>query len=363
VAVDVKGNDDLLGEVKKASAAFGSLGVSVAKWDYSDPRRSVSWNWIKGLSSESEINAAVEAICGRPDPGDPNRFFHQSAMKYLRGLLQLSPAVPNVSLQVLISILSRQDHLEALTSSNPTHPGARRLSDLVGMSQGEYVKFTMELLTHLETLDTRGFADVTERVEFDFHMLNGPAPVFMIVAAPIADGRLAAAASGLFLGQLLQRIYAGFGRSSRPLLLVLDESPRLQDRLEIGSALSLVAGAGVSMLLAAQDVSQFDDEDRGEILANCGTVICLPRVSKATTDFFSGRLGEMYFSSTTDGYSTAGPGGGGRSWTRGQEKGALLGHREIASPHPLLGDWPAFLHCPSLSSRPIVLDLTRVDLV
>ena len=117
------------------------------------------------------------------------------------------------------------------------------------------------------------------------------------------------------------------------------------------------------MLLAAQDVSQFDDEDRDEILANCGTVICLPRVSKVTTDFFSGRLGDMYFSSRTQGYSSGGAGGGGYTWTHGQEKGVVLGHREIASPHPLLGEWPGFVHCPSLSSRPIVVDLTRQDLL
>lgn len=42
LAVDVKGRDHLLAEVKRYSSHKGPLGAPVLKWDYTDPRRSVS---------------------------------------------------------------------------------------------------------------------------------------------------------------------------------------------------------------------------------------------------------------------------------------------------------------------------------
>jgi type IV secretory pathway TraG/TraD family ATPase VirD4 len=362
LAVDVKGRDDLLGEVKRHSAQVGVLGVPVIKWDYNDPARSASWNWIAQLDGDSQINAAVEAVCGRVSPSDPNKFFHQSAIKYLRGLLLLAPAVPGgLDLGRILRLLDDQTALESLVTGHRSHPGAQRLIELTGLSRGEFIKHTMELRTHLETLDTQGFLSVTQRDQFSFDVLHAERPVLVIVSAPVADGALGDAASSLFLGQFLQRALTGFGPVGRPVLLVLDEAARVQNRIDLGSTLSLVAGVGVSSLLATQDVSQFQAERRDEIMANCGNLICLPRVSKASTDFLAGRLGEMAFP-TVSSSASASWGPMGQSWTRSEQRGPVLGHREIASPHPALGPWPGVVHCPALSSRPILVDLTRPDL-
>ena len=364
VAVDVKGRDDLLGEIKRYSAYRGSLGVPVIKWDYTDPARSGSWNWIADLHSDSELNAAVEAICGRPSPSDPNKFFHQSAIKYLRGLLQLAPTFSaHPTLVDILGLLHNQASLETLVNSRRGTPGAQRLTELLGLSPGDFMKYTMELKTHLEVLDTTGFAAVTDRPQFSFDMLRGSQPVLLVVTAPVADGSLAEAASSLFLGQFLQRALSGFGTIGRPTLLALDEAARLQNRIDLGATLSLVAGAGVSVLLAAQDASQFDEDKREEILANCGTMICLPRVSRATTDYVAGRLGDMHFASLSNSTSHDRRNGQTPSWTQSGERAPVLGHREIASPHPALGDWPGVVHAPSLASRPILVDLARSDLV
>lgn len=363
VAVDVKGHDDLLSEIKRYSSFRGSLGVPVVKWDYTSPSISAAWDWVGGLETDGEINAAVDAICGRPMPNDANKFFHQSAIKYLRGILQLAPTIPTqVTLPGIVGILHDQSKLESLVQARVGHPGAQRLSELVGLSPGDFMKYTMELKTHLETLDTAGFASVTSRQEFGFDLLHGYQPVLVIVTAPVSDGALADAACSLFLGQFLQRALSGFGSVGRPILLALDEAARVQDRIDLGSTLSLVAGAGVSVLLATQDVSQFDAVRRDEILANCGTMVCLPRVSRATTDYMAGRLGEMYFGALSTSVSRDRRGSPSQSWTRDGEKAPMLGHREIASPHPQLGDWPGVVHAPSLASRPILVDLTRQDL-
>ena len=46
------------------------------------------------------------------------------------------------------------------------------------------------------------------------------------------------------------------------------------------------------------------------------------------------------------------------SWTETSELAAVLGHREIAAPPPQLGSYPAVVHAPSISGRPILVDLT-----
>jgi type IV secretory pathway TraG/TraD family ATPase VirD4 len=364
LAVDVKGRDDLIGEVKRYSTSRGSLGAPALKWDYNDPARSVSWDWISGLRSDAEINAAVEAICGRPNPADPNRFFHQVSMKYLRGLLQLAPTIQGkLALADIVRLLNDQRALSALVAARSGHPGAGRLSELCPMAPGEFIKYTAELKTHLETLDMAGFASVTKTNGFAFDHLRGSSPVLMIVSAPTSDGELARAAGTLFLGQFVQRALTGFGTHPRPTLLVLDEAARVQDRIDLGATLSLVAGAGVSVLLATQDVSQFEAKSRDEILANCGTMICLPRVSSETTDYFIRRMGEMPFTTRSSSTSTDRRTGGNRSWTTSTELASVIGHREISTPAPQLGPRPAFVHSPSLSPRPIVVDLARQDLV
>jgi hypothetical protein len=75
------------------------------------------------------------------------------------------------------------------------------------------------------------------------------------------------------------------------------------------------------------------------------------------------RLGEMYFASLSDTTSTDRRSGASRSWTQSTERASVLGHREIASPPPQLGPWPAIVHSPSIATRPIIVDLTRHDLV
>jgi len=364
VAVDVKGNRDLLSKLKDFSSESGSIGAKAYSWDYNDPANSLSWNWIAGLTKESEINAAVEAICGRPSASDPNKFFHQSAIKYLRGLLQILSGLRYQStLRDLIRIVSDQSDLERLVLANPSEPGAQRLKELVGLSTNDYTKYTMELKTHLELLDTDGFSRVTSKPQFSFDLLDQQSPVLLVVSAPISDGSLAEASSSLFLSLYLQWVLSRFNSLNKPSLLVLDEAARIQNRLDLGSTLSLVAGANLSVLMATQDLMQFKSERREEILSNCGSLICLPRVSRATTQFLSNRLGEAKVATLSRSSSNDPRLVQSVSWTQGSEERPVLGHREISSPPLHLGKYPAILHSPFLSTRPILVDLNRSSMV
>jgi len=148
----------------------------------------------------------------------------------------------------------------------------------------------------------------------------------------------------------------------RPVLLVLDEAARLQNRLDLASLLSLIAGANVSVLLATQDISQFKEEIRDEILANCGNIICLSRVAQTTTEFFSRRLGKVERETLNYSRGSGGETGRNKNWSRGSELRQVLEHREISSPPRNFGDWTATLSIPLLANKPIISNLARTDL-
>jgi type IV secretory pathway TraG/TraD family ATPase VirD4 len=362
VAIDVKGNNDLLSEVKQYAATQPPLGgMPVLIWDYRNPSRSVSWNWVRDLDSDGAINAAVEAICGRASDNDPNRSFHFRDMKYLRGLLELtSLSQPPMTVRGLIQTLEDQTALEALVLQHASTRGASRLRELCGHTPFDYVRAVQFVTTHLETLDTQGFVDVTSRSQFRMSALDGMSGALVIVNAPVADQSLSAAASGLFVGQLLFRRLQRFATPSSPMLLVLDEAARLQDRIDLGALMSLAAGAGVSVLLSVQDVTQFEEIRRSEILANCGTCVVLPGVSSDTSEYLGNRLGKRQRLSLSESTTHDRHSGTGTSYSRVVELAPVLEHNEIS--HLPFGRFSAVVHTRHLSPKPILVDLTRSDL-
>jgi type IV secretory pathway TraG/TraD family ATPase VirD4 len=144
------------------------------------------------------------------------------------------------------------------------------------------------------------------------------------------------------------------------MLLVLDESPRLQDRLNLGSLLSVAAGAGVSVLLAAQEVEQFDEKKRSEILANCGSLVLLGGTNPTTTEYVISRLGTRVRGkvSRADSFDHSGRS---TSYTHDSESVPVLDH--VALRYPPSGPFGAVLLNDQVSTKPVLIDLIRSDLV
>jgi type IV secretory pathway TraG/TraD family ATPase VirD4 len=242
------------------------------------------------------------------------------------------------------------------------HGGSRastRLASLVSIASDDYYSKVQFLTTYLEVLNIDGFVSITRRSELIVDELADD-PGLFVVTAPVTDGRLATAVSGLFLGQFLQRQYRRFNRDSRPVLLVLDEAPRLKDRIDLKQLMSVSASSGMSVLLALQEVTDFDESERDVILSNCGTHILMQGGGQKTTEYFGGRLGTRIASRQTH---TSGIGHGqGRSFQAGVQsmEVPVLGRAELASPP--CGPYGAFVQSYSLSRKPILVDLAREDL-
>jgi len=362
VAIDVKGGGDLLAKVDQYRVSQDpTVALQARTFDYNSPMSSISWNWLKELDEESAVNAAAEAICGKDRDNDPNREFRLRDLKWMRGILELASATRvSWTVEDLLVLLNDQRRMEDLIGrfGNPRVVG--RLGDLVGMDAQDYARSVQFVTTYLEVLNTSGFVEVTRRSDQTLDALDADGGL-VIVSAPIADGKLAEAASGIFLSLFLNRRFKKFGAAPRPVLLVLDEAPRLRDRIDLPSLLSLSAGAGVSVVLAVQEVHDLREDERDVIFANCANLILMAGAGHKTTEYVSSRLGRRIAVKKTR--STSHALREGRVVQSGFENAEVpvLGHSELASPPG--GQYGATVHSYSLSRKPIIVDLTRSDLL
>jgi type IV secretory pathway TraG/TraD family ATPase VirD4 len=357
IAIDVSG--DLFDDLVAYRSQTSPMNAAVGTWDYSKSSSSLSWNWIRGLSSDEAVVAAVDALHGRLNPADAQPFFHQRDARLLRGLIELArDLIPDVTGRDLLSLVRDQARLEGMVMANPRHKGAQRLVDLTGRG-GNYAQIISGLINDLEIWDNDGLQAVTSSDSLDLNSLFDN-PNLLIVGAPIYGGRISEAASGLMLSQIVNRLFRRFSQSAgEHVFLFIDEAARLENRIDFDELLSLSRRARVSVVLAAQDVGQFPDENqRLAIFGNCATYISLPGRSNANAEYLMGRLGQRYQSSLTL-TTQPGPGFGGLGHTNQVGTVPVLGAREIMDPP--WGERCGIVHSQPASGRPFLVDLTRPE--
>jgi type IV secretory pathway TraG/TraD family ATPase VirD4 len=361
VAFDLKGNGDLRSKVQEYAATDEPIPeAGFGSFDYTDPATSVSWNWLSDLGDESAIEAAAHALVGRDRENDPNREFRLRDLNWMRGLLELLGLSGTLwTVRDVLELLEDHPRIEHLVKRHAGTRAATRLASLVFTPSAEYYNKVQFLSTYLEALNIDGFNAVTRRQELKIDDLYGD-PGLFVVTAPIVDGRLSTAVRSLFLGQFLQRQYRRFNRKERPVLLVLDEAPRLKEQVDLAQLMSVSASSGMSVLLALQEVTDFDEKERDVILSNCGTHILMRGAGSHTTDYFGKRLGTRISSRQTQTSSY------GRHQGHAFQTGVqavdvpVLGRAELASPP--CGPFGAFVQCYALSRKPILVDLARPNL-
>jgi len=360
VATDVKG--DLLDSFLRYAQANGRLGVNAAKWDFTDPRGSISWDWLSELVDDGSLGAAVTAILGRENKqssADP--FFYQRDSVMLKGLLRVASrlypagAAPGDLRRVLGDFRQMQD----LITRHPGWPGVSELdSALLGVDAADHRRVVTGVTTALTKIDNPGFATVTRPSPTKLDSLFAQ-PTLLVISAPLKQGVTSHVVSTLALNLLVHRLYHRFGGRHRHCFLFIDEAPRLVDRFSFEEVLSMSRSADVSVVLAAQDVAQFKDEhDRSAIFANCATTLTLADSSPFTADFIGKRLGTRRISTLSTGVQVQS--GISPSVNRSFSDGPVLGDREIM--HPPIPGRPAILHVKArelgITPSPLLVDLT-----
>ena len=362
VALDLKGNGDLLSKIQMCATAFGPLpDVTISNFDYTNPGASACWNWILDLEDDSAIETAATALVGRDRDNDPNREFRLRDLKWVRGLLELAAETGQAwTVGTLVGLLDDQERLARLVTHMAPARARTRLSDLVYLPPDDYYTKVQFVATYFEALNSSGFNRVTDRPSLKVREAANEAGL-LVVTAPLADDRLSEAIAGLFLSQFINIQQKKFNTGGRPVLLVLDEVPRLKDRLNLPQLMATSASSGMSVLLALQEVSDFEEKERHSILSNCGTHILLGGAGAPTTAFFGDRLGQRMASRATQ--SSNWSSRDGRTVQTGFESHEVpvLGRNEMASLPG--GDYCALVHSYDLSAKPILVDLLRQDLV
>jgi type IV secretory pathway TraG/TraD family ATPase VirD4 len=361
VAVDLKGNNDLIDKVARYAESQPVMpDARIGVFDYNSPATSMSWNWLADLKDETSVNAAAEALCGRDRENDPNREFRLRDLKWMRGLLELVNNTGAIwTVRDVLGLLDDQPRLQLLIKRQSGSRAAVRLGDLAFLDPGEYSRAVQFVTTYLEVLNTDGFVRTTRRAELSMHDLDAE-PGLFVVSAPIADQKLSEAVSGLFFAQFLNKQLQKFNTDTRPVLLVLDEAPRLKDRIDLPAVMSLAASARMSVLLAVQEVNNFREDERDVMFANCGTQVLMGGAGHKTTEYFGAGLGMRVAVRQTQASSYTRSEG--RNFQTGHQVAdvPVLGHAELSNPPG--GAFSAIVHSRSLSRKPIVVDLTRYDL-
>lgn len=356
VAVDVKG--DLLGSVKSEIARQGSqAGADLYVWDFSGSPTH-RWNWLDEATGTASIEAAVTSILGRQNPADPQPHFYKRDVRWLRALIRLVKELhsTNASPQVLISTCSSLDALtRALAKVSADRSILSDLADATSLDPMEYSQAFAGILNALSVFTIPEVANATKQSDFRLKDLT-KSPALLMCVAPQANANLSASLSSMLITQVVQSVYRNFGTGSRPVYIVLDESPRLRDRVDLEELVSLARSANVGVCLAAQDITQFPESERASLFNNCQTFIAMPGVSPETAKYLENRMGMRSVPQTT----TSRTGGSmipTVAATTTSTFAPVLGAREIM--HPPFGAHVAVAHVPPVNRRPFLIDLER----
>lgn len=361
VAIDVAG--DLLEQVLNQRRFSGELHAQVAKWDFSDPTRSVSWNWLAELQDEDSVVAAVEALIGRTPPNDPQPFFAQRDRRVLRSIIEAvlhAESVPRS--ETLIRAARDQHFLRRLALLAPR--AAPALVEVLALTPMDFSRAMSGVVNALDVLDHRAVRQVTSsrprRQSIQIADLDAT-PSLLVVGSPLHGSRTSISTSALLLSQVIRHLYRRYSQSSRQVFLVLDEAARLTDRIDYEELLSVSRRAGVTCVLALQSVTQFaNKEERRTILDNCSTLVSLPGPSQENAHYVMSRLGQRQ-QSTIGVNSSAEHIGVTRQYSLHSSLVPVLGEREIM--HPPFGPLAAVVHSREVSTAPFLTDLTRWELV
>ncbi len=357
VAMDVRG--DLWPSLSRYAAIHGRLGAKVLHWQPDDPSRSSSWRWIEELDSDEAIEVAVGAILGRVPANRLASADRRHDEQILGALLRLARGTARITARDLIEILADPARMRMLLSRSPTGPASESLRrQLLSLSPSRYPDAVSGALAALEPLATPRVSGLTTARGLSLDELTHK-PTLLIAGVPSSGARSERTISGLMLALAAQRWLRGF--PGVPALLVLDEAPLIQSHVDLTSALSLGAQVGLAALMCAQDVCQFDEHEREELLANCGTVVMLPGVTANSTEYLARRLGmRQAVELTRSVQRTTLWSAPRRELSTSSHMVEMIGHREISSPP--FDRWPAIAHAATLHPRPLLLDLTRADL-
>jgi len=362
IALDVQGN--LRAGVRRFAVYHPPLGLEAITWDYRKPSASRQWYWIDEMTSPALIEAAGVAILGRePEGRDP--LFYKRDLAVLRGILGLASCMTKPTNPAeLVYLLEHRDDLASLLAAAPSgHSAVRELGVYLDRDDDMYYRITTGAVEALKLLASDAdFLAVTDRRDLSVSKILSH-PGLLYVGATSDDGKLGQAVASLWFAILQQHLSARHRTPGPhcPVMLVIDEAPCIQRNVDLSRLTSLARNAGVSVVLAMQDVMMLEPEAaRSSILGNCATFVSYGGQTAESAEFLSKRLGTRTV--VTLSQNDPGP------WspmghTQSSSIGPVLGPQEIM--YPPWGSTASIVHVKDQSFRitpkPIIVNSYRAE--
>jgi type IV secretory pathway TraG/TraD family ATPase VirD4 len=360
VVLDVTG--DLVHAIRDFGAASSSgMTVPFFHWSTDSARGRHSWNPLADLEADDLI--AVEglktSILGE-EPADPrHRFFFDRELRILGALLRLLIAeAADPTLEDLLALAIHRDVIrDRLT--RPRYASLRlELQDYLSADAASAAQMIGELQTRLAPFMAPQVRSRIERSDFCLtDLLRRPS--LLVVGAELYLRQRGEIAASLLVNRLTAQLSTRYGTSGgAPVVMLLDEAPILARRINLPSLLATARATRTGVVLAAQNVTQFGDEnERSNVLDACDTMMILPGASAASVTQFQGRLGRREVRRQAVSREFGKPRG---SVNVSGESAEVLGSREIMAPP--FGRFPAFLHSRSDGVGAVAVELDRLTL-
>mgnify|MGYP006431529211 CR=1 FL=1 len=292
VTIDVKG--DLL---DRLSPVIRKTRCRSWYWDADNPGKSLSWNWLNELQpdDDSDIEAAVTSILGKPNPNDTQPFFYQRDVRWLRTLISVVKEVygNRATSSDLYELVADRSALQDVFRKYPhIRSFAVDLNDMFGFTFDEHARAISGLLNKLSVFRRRSVIKISERNDFSLSDIDTK-PTLLVIGDRQGNQQSTQLTS-LIVSQLfnhVQRRMAGKVKRRIPMYFMLDEAPRLQDKIDLSEILAIARSANTGMCVVTQDITQFEEREAGKIFNNCNTMLILKGSSADSAQFFSKQLG------------------------------------------------------------------------
>jgi type IV secretory pathway TraG/TraD family ATPase VirD4 len=323
-------------------------------WSTHPTRGRHKWNPLDGLRPDDvvRIEGLKAAVIGDRPPDPRHMDFHDRDVRIFGGLVALALATKDAAtLSDVATLAASPSSLSEACRVAPRHVVAA-VEDMVGDDNSAL----WGLRNKLEPFLDPAVRAVTEASDFTVSDVIEE-PTLLIIGAELELRIRSRVASALLVNSVVAALQGRYGSRGRPVILVLDEAPVLAERIDLAGILATLRGAGAGVVLAAQHVTQFGDDDtRAALLDSCDSMLLLGNATEPSVRMFQGRLGQREVKRVSYGADVRGLPRNVRAESS-SERVEAIGARELFDPP--FGEYMAFLHSRTIGSRPIVLDLTR----
>jgi len=372
---------DVMGEFRDIlEKAASKAGCRIWHWSNIDVDDSDVWNWfdeidLKDRDCDKYVNSLVDSILGE-NKNESQPFFHERYKRWLKAAIfvlketQPKQAKPS-ELYKIITDQQRLAKAANLTSYSTD------LNDLI--NSNDYSTLCTGLLNPLYFFRTDRVKNICETTKDNWkrQKINlsdfTSRPTLFIIGASLEGGEESKVLSGIAFKLISEKLFSRFRQTNLQqnvrkfstnktslLYFIVDEAPRLQDRIDFDMLLSVLRHANVRMCLAAQDVGQITDKNNKEkdIFANCNTLIIMRGCSSSTAEYFSKRLGERMAHFVDTAYESGFGYISNKNKSVRSEKVPVLSEREIMHPPESCGKYCAVVKIPD-QPKPFLVDLKR----